>query len=156
MQYFVIAPDGQKYGPADVMTLNQWVQQNRVTPTTMLEDAATGAQIPASQVPGLVFTAPPSNQNPYNAAPGYQQYPRDGFSGDNGDGDVKKAWIFGTVGLLQCCPVVFSALGIYYASQGIRKGHPGAKNAQIYCICTLILGLVVGVIFQTRLSGSYR
>lgn len=155
MQYFVIAPDGQKYGPADVMTLNQWVQQNRVTPTTMLEDAATGAQIPASQVPGLVFTAPPSNQNPYNAAPGYPQYPRDGFSGDNGDGDVKKAWIFGTLGLL-CCPLIFSSAGIYFASQGISKGHPQAKNAQIYCIVTLIAGFVVGAVLRGMTSSMTR
>lgn len=58
MKYYVIWPDGQKFGPADVDTLNQWIQEGRVTPTTELESVATMARLSAASVPGLVFGAP--------------------------------------------------------------------------------------------------
>lgn len=64
MQYYVIAPDGQKYGPADVATLNQWAAEARLTPETQLEDTTTGARMSASAVPGITFPG---------AAPGFQQ-----------------------------------------------------------------------------------
>ena len=60
MSHYVIAPDGQKYGPVDLATLNTWIAGSRVYPQTMLEDAVTGATLPASTLPGLIFpgTAP--------------------------------------------------------------------------------------------------
>ncbi len=51
--YHVIGSGGSKFGPADVTTLKQWVTENRVTPTTMLEDAVTGRQFPASELTEL-------------------------------------------------------------------------------------------------------
>ncbi len=102
----MVAEGGAKYGPADVDTLKQWVAENRLTPTSMLEDAATGVQIQASQVPGLfppaqptiqqtpptetpVGTASPySNPGPTYQSPGaspspYQQNPYTGPVGSN-------------------------------------------------------------------------
>lgn len=55
MQYYVIAPDGQKYGPADVPTLNAWIAEGRLLPDTQLQDVATNAVMAASMVPGLAF-----------------------------------------------------------------------------------------------------
>jgi len=55
MKYYVIWSDGQKFGPADVDTLNQWIIEGRVTPETELESVATMARLSASSVPGLVF-----------------------------------------------------------------------------------------------------
>ena len=52
MQYFVIGPDGQKFGPADINTLTQWAAEGRLTPATMLEDEF-GKQMPASELPGV-------------------------------------------------------------------------------------------------------
>jgi len=57
MEYFVIAPDGQQYGPASIDTLKQWVAENRITQTTMLRHGPTGQTGPAGSVPGL-FAAP--------------------------------------------------------------------------------------------------
>lgn len=51
--YYVVTDDGQKYGPADLDTLKQWQAENRLTPTTKLEEASTGKQLDAAQVPGL-------------------------------------------------------------------------------------------------------
>lgn len=54
--YFVIdAATGLKYGPADLNTLNQWILEGRVLPSTMLEDATSGAQLRADRVPGVYF-----------------------------------------------------------------------------------------------------
>ncbi|MBV6458774.1 MAG: hypothetical protein HONBIEJF_01912 [Fimbriimonadaceae bacterium] len=72
--YFVIdAATGNKYGPADLATLNQWVTEGRILPSTMLEDALGGAQIRADRLPGLMVTraasAPPSMSPPPEARP---------------------------------------------------------------------------------------
>lgn len=104
MNFYVIGPDGTKYGPADLATLNSWISQNRLLPDSVLENAADGTQSPASQVPGLNFgrpvtpsepSAPQSQpQSPYSqpgpssnpyAQPGpssspYANYPRGGSS----------------------------------------------------------------------------
>lgn len=54
MQYFVVDTNtGQKYGPADLATLNQWASEGRLTQNTMLEEAATGMQIRAGDLAGL-------------------------------------------------------------------------------------------------------
>lgn len=154
MTYYVVAPDGQKYGPGDVVTLNQWAQQGRVLPTTVLEDASTGARFAASQVPGMIFSAPPTSD--FGQPSSYQQYPRTGYGvTDNGDGDYQKALIFGIIGLL-CCPVVFSSIGIYFASLAQRKGHPKAQSIMTFCIISLVAGLVLGAILNTVVSGFSR
>lgn len=156
MNYFVIANDGQKYGPADIATLNQWAQEGRVLPTQMLEDAATGTQTMASQVPGLIFPAAasqPNFQNPNQHNP-YQQYPRNniGSMGDGSD-EIKKAWIFGSIGLF-CCPIVFSVYGIVNAVQAQKKGHPQGTAALIFCICTLVLNVGASAFFQLGRFGN--
>ena len=78
MEYFVIAPDGQKFGPANVPTLNQWIQEGRIAPQTLLQDAGTGAQIVARALPALNFmpqpTIAPPNANPYTM-PSPAQHP---------------------------------------------------------------------------------
>ncbi len=154
MTYYVVSADGQKYGPGDVVTLNQWAQQGRVLPTTVLEDAATGARFAASQVPGMVFAPAPGSD--YAQPPTYQQYPRTGYGvSDSGDGDYQKALIFGILGLL-CCPLIFSSIGIYYASLAQRKGHPKSQTIMTFCIASLVIGFVLGAILNTVVSGFSR
>lgn len=82
MRYFVIAPDGQKYGPADVPTLNQWIREGRLNPQMMLE-GEDGSRMVATSVAGLMFPGAPEpvvQPNPYAQPPGpaanpYQQPP---------------------------------------------------------------------------------
>jgi hypothetical protein len=167
MQYFVIGDQGQKYGPADVTTLNQWAQEGRLQPYTILEDSRTAARIQASAVPGIMFgpdfrTATQGGiggvyGNPPGTAPGappgaygYQQnpyanpnanYPRQPFGAqDDGSKDVTYAWIFGTIGLVTCSAIIFSSLGIYFANLAVRKGNPSGQAAMNFCIATLVLG----------------
>ena len=74
MEYYVIAPNGQKFGPATVATLNAWIQEGRIAPDTLLQDAATGAQIVARALPALSFIHQP-NPAPPNANPYLTQSP---------------------------------------------------------------------------------
>ncbi|MBS1704717.1 MAG: hypothetical protein JST40_02500 [Armatimonadetes bacterium] len=93
MRYYVVMPDGQKYGPADVDMLTQWANEGRLTPGTTVEVDGSGQRLSAQQVPGILWPnyggpqmqqpmqppptpfAPPTSgpQNPYS--PGYQQAP---------------------------------------------------------------------------------
>lgn len=67
MEYYVVMPDGTKYGPATLDTLNEWAQQGRILPTTTIERASDGVQGPASMVPGLIL---PTSGGPAAPAPG--------------------------------------------------------------------------------------
>lgn len=71
--YYVLGDGGAKYGPASLDTLRKWVEEGRILPGMMLEDASTGVQIQASQVDGLF--GPPTVPS---AAP--QGEPQTGYS----------------------------------------------------------------------------
>lgn len=165
MEYFVIAPDGSRYGPADAATLSQWARENRVTASSVLE-GTDGIRYAPNQIPGLVLPAPgmqsggmgapgvgtPGYGPTGSASPGYAPYPHDIHGGDNGQQDITKAWVFGAIGLL-CCPIVFSTMGIVYANKASQKGHPNAKMALVFSIVTLILGIIIGVLFNPFRNG---
>ena len=53
MTYYAIQPGGSKLGPATVDELKQWAAEGKITTTTMIEDAATGDQVPGVALPGL-------------------------------------------------------------------------------------------------------
>jgi hypothetical protein len=154
MHYFVIAPDGSKYGPADIQTLNHWVVEGRVTSSTMLENATNGQQIVANSLPGMIFPVP----SPGGAFASQSNYPRGAvaFGPDNGDGDLKTAWTFAIIGvcfalpMAACCTLlsvvnVFSILGIVYSSNAKKKGNMGTKGALACSIVGLALGPVVSI-----------
>jgi len=93
MRYFVIGDDGQKYGPADVATLNSWITEGRLLATTLLENEATGERVAAQALPGLAFAAvgiptpassgyvAPASQRAGDQPGGYAAYPRAGAPG---------------------------------------------------------------------------
>lgn len=64
IKYFVIAADGQKYGPADVPALNNWIAEGRLQPTTMLQEENSTLQVEARGVPALKFVARPVGTQP--------------------------------------------------------------------------------------------
>lgn len=61
-KYYVVGPDGQKFGPADVITLKSWVAQKRIKPETKLVHSETGVEVEARTVAGLFegSAAPPA------------------------------------------------------------------------------------------------
>ena len=142
MQYYVIGPDGNRYGPGDEPTLKQWVMENRITANTMLEQFETGQRLPASSIPGLF---PTTQEMPM----GYQQapmhYPR--YSAvDNGSNDLTWSFIWTAAGYL-CCPIICPAIGLTYANKAMAKGNPSALGARIFAIVTLAIEGVVVLIY---------
>jgi hypothetical protein len=59
--YRVIGPNGQKFGPVDLETLNMWAAQSRVTPDMEIESVEDGKRTRAANVPGLTFAPPVAN-----------------------------------------------------------------------------------------------
>lgn len=78
-QFWVIAQDGQAYGPADEATLSQWAREGRLTALSLLQDAATNQRLQAAQVPSLAAVFGPSRPSgpgqpgAFQQPAGYQQ-----------------------------------------------------------------------------------
>jgi hypothetical protein len=173
MRYFVIGPDGSKYGPADLASLNAWAAESRVLPSTMLEEEGTGRQIAARDVIGMVFPmAPPSTPSQSPTPPDYGQptysqpqqpiygssqpqspYNRPVQQGSDGSSEVTWAWVLGAIGFL-CCPIVFSTIGIVLAVNAKNKGHPSGNAAMIFCIVSLVVGVIIGAAMGMARLGS--
>ena len=143
MNYFVIWPDGRRFGPADLATLNAWAQEGRLTPANVLEEEGTATRLTAQQLPGLTFepteaptTQPPLGQ-PAGAMASYYRDPRATatYAGNN---EVTWAWVLGALGLA-CCPVVGPIFGIVLANKAKQAGHPTANAARIFSIVILAL-----------------
>lgn len=165
--YFVVLPDGQKFGPADLNLLNQWVAEGRVLPNSMLEDAQTGQRMPATSVPGLQVATMQQPPNPF-PAPGtmnppqqYGAYVRPGqVTGDIGQNDLTLAFVFGAIGLVMCvfaggCGVVgivFPILGLVFAKKAQDKGNPSANGAKALCWVALAIQ-IVGLVLTLGLFG---
>ncbi len=157
MQYYVIAPDGQKYGPADVATLAQWAQDGRLDASTMLESALDATRVPAASVPGII--APTAN--PYSApGPGagtgpqqFAQYQR--ASVDDGSTDVRNSWIFGAIAII-CCGFILGPIGIYYGNQAVKKGHPGGRAAMIFSIVTTVVWCLLFVLRFAAIMSAFN
>ena len=141
MQYFVVGPDGSKYGPADLQLLRQWVTEGRIIANTLLEDLSTGQKVQAHAVPGLLDNAqtvqmPGGYQNPgfnqpyqpYQPQPyqqGYTPYPRYAAYQNPGSTWIILSWVFSSLGIICCSAFLFSVLGIVFAfvarSQGSKQ-----------------------------------
>ena len=74
MDYFVLGNNGEKYGPADIVTLNVWISEGRINQNSQLINVQTGVTIIAGQAPGLMFPATNVQQPNYQIPPAnYQQ-----------------------------------------------------------------------------------
>src|ERR1700743_2736839 len=70
MQYYVLDDQGNRYGPADLPTLNTWIRQGRIVPNTQILIENTGKVVPATMVPGIhLETAPGIGADPTQAMP---------------------------------------------------------------------------------------
>src|SRR5687767_841182 len=117
MTYYVVGPDGNRYGPADVATLNQWAMEGRLTQETWVEEVQTGQRVLATVVPGIRL-GPPPQPDPTDV---YGRFRPHGFSiPDNGSKDVTYAFVWGAAGLL-CC-AIFAVIGIVFALKAKEKG----------------------------------
>ena len=135
MRYFVIGEDGELYGPADITTLNDWIAQGRLAPTTMIQEEFGGARFAASLLAGLSFSP---------------NYVRPGTGRDPGDQEFKMAWIMGVAGLL-CCSLC-GPIGLAYAINAKKKGHPNATAPIIFCAIISVIS-IIWTIFYFKMGG---
>jgi hypothetical protein len=141
LRYFVIAPDGSKYGPADIPTLRSWVAQGRISPDTILEEEASRQRVQARLVAGLFVAEGPS-------APGYPRGARPVETGkgaaNDGGIDVFLSYACSAMSILCCGLFIIGAF--VYASRAISKGNRGGYAARIVAIFFLILYCVSSIL----------
>ncbi len=155
MQYSVQGTDGKSYGPVDMATLQQWAQQGRVFPHSIVINHANSQSIRASQMPELGLGA----ANPYAAPPAQVQYPRPdhgpqrtGLVGETHLGRVIFRSIIAVV-LCVAFPVGGMISGAYCLYYGINAFAHKDKNA---VACLLIsLGAVAFVAIYTLVKMSH-
>ncbi len=141
MRYFVIAPDGSKYGPADVPTLKSWIAQGRIAPNTVLEEESSRQRVEARLVAGLFG----GEVAPYTPPPHQPRHEQErGRAGDSGNFDVVMSYICSSMSII-CCGL-FIIGGFSYASRAISKGNRGGYTARIVAIIFLILYCIFSVI----------
>jgi hypothetical protein len=161
VRYFVIGDDGQKYGPADIATLNSWITEGRLLPTQQLEDEASGLRLAAGAVQGLNFPlqgpavgAPqPAPGNPYEGA--YNRGPVGGSPANYGQKELTTAWVLFGVGFI-CCGIVLWPIGIAMANKAEQLGNPGAQAAKIANIVMTVIGVIffIGYIVIFAMAAS--
>ena len=137
MRYFVIGTNGELYGPADIATLQQWIGQGRLLPTSMIKEELGGAQFAASMLKELNFGMGHPQMVPYGAQL-------------DGHQEVKTAWIMGVLGIL-CCSFC-GPIGLVYAIVAKRKGNPNATAPLVFCAAVTILS-IVWTIFFYKMGG---
>jgi hypothetical protein len=152
LRYFVIAPDGSRYGPADLNTLKAWVAQGRITPDTILEEEASRQRVPARMVAGLFAAEGPGSVPPV----GQPMYPRRVETGrgaaNDGTVDVFLSYACSAMSILCCGLFLFGAF--MYASRAISKGNRGGYAARIvaifftvlYCVSSILMVMFWGQI----------
>jgi hypothetical protein len=134
-QYYVLWPDGQRFGPADLQTLQRWIVENRVGPATILEDASNGRQLRAVDMPQLQPFLPIGA----HFSQGYASYaPSNPYGGTS---EVKVAWILGALSLV-CCGPLASVAGIVVSIMALSKKQPTAIGALLLNIVALIVNLL--------------
>ncbi|HEX8913230.1 MAG TPA: DUF4234 domain-containing protein [Humisphaera sp.] len=68
--YWLLATDGNRYGPVEDATLAQWARDGRVVLGSVLQHEGSGAQLYASQVPAVAAVFSPAGYaDPYGGHP---------------------------------------------------------------------------------------
>lgn len=171
MDYLVVGPDGQEYGPANVDTLRSWAAENRLLPTTTLKDFQTGQLRAASSVPGIFppQSGPPPSVSqsgaPMPPAGNWSQppsnYARPGQIGvpyrqDSGNMDI--AWALVRCAIAIVLLFVFSYAGlitaIYAVMWAFRAKSKGHRHAPTVIGITIAVLIFVVIVFIFRMSNG--
>lgn len=155
MRYYVVSSDGQKFGPADLNTLKEWVQQGRIDGSTMLEEEVGSARMAAIGIAGLFpqgatigpYSAPrPDNQTVYRRSP------------ESLEKAVRVSYVCAALSFLAaigglliweiCVAAVFIA--VYGASESKQANDAGLAGGQVGLILNAI-ALVIALILSALL-----
>lgn len=163
VSYFVLGPDGSKYGPSGINTLNLWASEGRITAETYLEDANTGQQLLATSLPGLLIpgfnsgaTIQPrpfqkEERQPWRKTMDSPTLRPDGRGiSMEGQGAYNTSLALGIIGIIlgfaSCCSVVGLILGIIglsKAGEAERLGYDAKVAVIINWIAIVIGGLAI-------------
>jgi hypothetical protein len=154
VHYFVLTPDGQRYGPADVQTLAVWASEGRVLPTSILENVQTLERLPANAVLGQAFatSAPPPT---YGAPPSFANYPRPAYL-DSGSREMSTAWTCAILSIFGCmcyAGILLGPIAIWQASIARKKGATGTLAVIIVAAVGTVLSFMpfIGVFLRPSL-----
>lgn len=177
MRYFVLDDAGNQYGPADLLTLQQWVTEGRVLAATKLKEEMSGTVVPAGEVTGLTFpsaaptmSAPTTgavkqdySQNPYESGPRPQQFAEYHRGGPVGTPvDTTPALIKSILATLCCClPLGIASIVFAVQAQsanGVQdyvKAKEARDKANTFANIAIILGLIGnGIYFVVMIIGA--
>jgi hypothetical protein len=139
VQYYVLSPDGQKYGPATMAVLKQWVTEGRLSPGSELESVADMSRFRASSFPDLF--PPGSLESPnFSSAPPRPPTPYSPPAKLRSDQDVTVAWVCVAVGFVFCGFAHIPAF--LYAKKAKEAGNPNASGPYVVSIIGLVLTAV--------------
>jgi hypothetical protein len=154
MQYFVIWTDGQKFGPADLATLNEWAAQGRINPTTELESVVDGSRIVAGSLAGLNFGGAAA---PVVETPAYDPTPQEtmaaqaevqAVSASVGGGD--QFFVVGADGA-KYGPADAATLSQWAADSRVT---PNTEVENAATGARLTAGMIPGIIFPTSAAAA--
>jgi hypothetical protein len=140
LRYFILAPDGQQYGPADIPTINQWIAEGRIVPTTLLQPETSTMRVAASTIDGLIWA---ENQT-------FKAYTPQAVS--TGRLELRASWVCLAGSLILCCMpdgfhVVAGIAGILFAVIAYRKGNQIA-------LASLVLNLLLLALIVFKIQGK--
>jgi hypothetical protein len=142
VKYYVHAIDGQVYGPFDVASLNQWVGEGRIVPTTILQPENSQMRVAAATITDIHFGQQQT----------FQAYAPQRI--DTGIQELRAAWIcFAASLVLVCMPFGFhitaGIIGMVLGMMAYRKGH-------VLGLLAMILNLVLLGLFVTGRLGLLK
>lgn len=172
VRYYVVWPNGQRFGPADLPTLTQWAQERRIDAnTTLIEEQS----LRTFRAGDLIPMPGPSPQSPYGSSspaagphapygspgtPGYdplrqtyhpippQTFQDPPLRGTNGD--LMISYVLSCLSVPCLCGGtvgVFLAIGgLVMASVAKKKRQPGAQGAQALAIVLIVINVVIAIL----------
>ena len=158
MNHYVVASDGQKYGPANVATLNEWIGHGRLFPTNTLEEEGTGRRFPAGELAGLNFAVAPTASAPYPRAGTTAYAPYQPAPAQNEHGKVLGAFALAIGAVIVALFIgIFSLFlaiwGIQMAWASKEDGHPAGWFAVAFNVLAIIAVIVIKIGGRTMLRN---
>ena len=177
MEYFVIGPDGQQYGPATIETLRKWVSEGRLMPTSTLKNFSTGQTLRASDLPELfppaepAPSAPPQQMAPptqnsaqWTAPPAASPYARHGYNSYQPAPNVRGSSSDLASTIFSCAlglVLFFFLRGIGLICTGaaifrsVQYMSIGTRNAKACLAISIASFAIIGVGWLLRANGTF-
>lgn len=173
MRYFVIWPDGQRFGPASEEELAIWLKEGRVTLDMEAEAEATGHRLKLGELEAVKQAAaemPRTQETQWQAPPtGPAAYYRSGMQVGQplNNSDVQMSWVLSGIGLglgvisFCCCGIatfgcpVLPIFGLIMANKANAKGATGASSAKIFAICAIVITALIALGYLALMVGMF-